>query len=88
MFGRYNKVVPPHQKSLIRRHGLPRPNWYVGAAEQPSSLIDPQLRQEIDQIKNDLSGQEGPAIPKPPADPPKGGAGKSVDASSRPTARP
>lgn len=60
MFSRYNKVVPPHQKDLIRQHGLPRPNWYVGAAEQSSSPVDPQLRQEIDQIKNDLSGQQAP----------------------------
>jgi hypothetical protein len=60
MFGRYSKVVPPHQKDLIRAHGFPRPNWYVGAAEQPTAPVDPQLRKEIDQIKSDLSGGQTP----------------------------
>lgn len=60
MFRRYSKVVPPHQKDLIRAHGFPRPNWYVGAAEQPTAPVDPQLRKEIDQIKSDLSGGETP----------------------------
>ena len=82
MFGRYNKVVPPHQKDLIARYRLPRPNWYVGAAEQPASPVDPQLRREIDQIKSDLSGTQGAPIPEvPPKD------SSEPDAVGRPSHR-
>lgn len=49
MFGRYRRKVPADRREFIKRHRLPKPDWYVGSAE--SVHIDPALQAEIDELK-------------------------------------
>ena len=60
MFGRYMRLVPAGHRGLIKRHGVRRPNWFVGAAEQPSVPRDPSLRTDIDAVKAELHGHAEP----------------------------
>ena len=53
---RYNRLVPAVHREMIRRHHHPKPNWFVGAAEQPAVPMDPELRREIDELKSELRG--------------------------------
>ena len=51
MSGRYERLVPKHYRLLIKRHRLPRPNWFVGAAERAPVVRDEELQAEIDKVK-------------------------------------
>lgn len=67
---RYRRYVPPHHRRLIGTHRLPKPNWFVGAAEQPSVPRDPELVNEIEDVKRRLrnyrSGEQSPAPAEAP----------------------
>lgn len=54
MFSRYKKQVPAHHQQLIREHGIVKPNWYVGAAEQPAVPRDPEIVAEVRRVKEEL----------------------------------
>jgi hypothetical protein len=57
MLGRSRRLIPVHHFRLIQRQRLPRPNWFVGAAEQPSIPRDPALVADIDRVKSALRKQ-------------------------------
>jgi hypothetical protein len=65
MFGRYRRLVPRRHRELIREHGLPKPNWFVGSAEQPF-YYDDDLRAEIERVKREIvARRDGPRSPRP-----------------------
>jgi hypothetical protein len=47
MFSRYKRLVPRAHRDLIASQGLAKPNWFVGAAEQPLDPRDSALEQQI-----------------------------------------
>lgn len=51
---RYRRSVPRHHRRLIAVHRLPKPNWFVGSAEQASVPRDPALVREIENAKQRL----------------------------------
>ena len=55
IFFRYRRRVPQHHRDLIAASGAPKPNWYVGAAEQASVPRDPELVREVEALKANLS---------------------------------
>lgn len=65
---RYRQHVPPHHRKLIGTHRLPKPNWFVGAAEQPSVPRDPALVTEIEDVKRRLRDYRSGEKPPPAAD--------------------
>jgi hypothetical protein len=54
MFGRFNRLVPPHHREMLRRLRLSKPNWYVGAAEHAPVAYDPELAKDIEDLKTEL----------------------------------
>jgi hypothetical protein len=52
MFGRYRRLVPWAHRDLIKRHGLPKPNWYIGSAE--SVRVDRETQRAITALKEEL----------------------------------
>jgi hypothetical protein len=61
MFGRYRRLVPWAQRDLIKRHGLPKPNWYVGSAE--TVHMDREMRRAIDALKAQLAERRDTETP-------------------------
>lgn len=52
MFGRYRRLVPRAHRDLIKAHGLPKPNWFVGSAE--GIRINTDVQRAIDEVKAEL----------------------------------
>jgi hypothetical protein len=66
MFGRYRRLVPREHRDLIRRHRLPKPNWFVGSAEGRrlgDVRMDVAMLREIARVKAEIdarvSGEPG-----------------------------
>jgi hypothetical protein len=70
MFSRYKRLVPPAQREVIVSRGLPRPDWFVGAAEQPLDPRDPglaKLLRDVDERLDSAAGGQGAAAQPGPA---------------------
>ncbi len=63
MFARYKRLVPRPQRELIAAQRLPKPNWFVGAAEQPLNPRDPALMQQIKAVKRRIRDRGNPPAP-------------------------
>lgn len=61
MFGRSRRLVPAHHLNLIKIQRLPKPNWFVGAAEQSVVPRDPALVADIDRLKTELRQRRRPS---------------------------
>lgn len=59
MPGRYRRLVPRTYRDLITAYGLKRPNWFIGAAEQPFDPRDPALVGEIDRVVKRIEDRHG-----------------------------
>ena len=51
MLSRYKRLVPRSHRVLIFHQGLPRPDWFIGAAEQPLDPRDPALQAQIAEVE-------------------------------------
>lgn len=60
MFARYKRLVPRPQRELIAQQRLPKPNWFIGAAEQPLNPRDPALMQQIKEVKQRIRDRRNP----------------------------
>jgi hypothetical protein len=64
MFSRFKRHVPRDQREVITSRGLPRPDWFVGAAEQPLDPKDPaieKLIRAVDERLDRAAGGQGAA---------------------------
>jgi hypothetical protein len=83
MFSRYKRLVPPSQREVITSRGLPHPDWFVGAAEQPLDPHDPamtKLLRDVDDRFDRAEGGSGAA-----AEPVTSESAQHIHAASAPT---
>jgi hypothetical protein len=66
MLSRYKRLVPRSHRTLIYHQGLPRPDWFVGAAEQPLDPRDPALQAQIADVERRIE-QRSKRIEQPAA---------------------